>query len=119
MLTSIMLCKTLHDKTTCNASMQPVQNTVEVSYSSSTKIEQNNLFHGQEDVVLTKRNSLQGAHLVLDVTCPVGILERVQCLHEVTVRGTDAGDHQGLAERVEEMDKDMQTQLVKTITQHI
>jgi hypothetical protein len=35
--------------------------------------------------------------LVLDVSGPVGVLEGVQGLHEVTVGGRDAGDHHGTA----------------------
>ena len=35
--------------------------------------------------------------LVLDVSGTVGIFEGVEGLHEVTVAGGDAGDHQGAA----------------------
>ena len=37
------------------------------------------------------------ADLVLDVPGPVGILERVECLHEVSVSGADAGYHESAA----------------------
>jgi len=38
-------------------------------------------------------------HLVLDVPRSVGVLQRVQRLHEVAVRRADAGDHHRLAAR--------------------
>ena len=34
------------------------------------------------------------AYLILDVLCPVGIHESVECLHEVPVTRTDASYHQ-------------------------
>ena len=37
------------------------------------------------------------ADLVLDVPGPVGILECVECLHEVSISGTDAGYHESAA----------------------